>query len=49
MKKVEEKELEKLQQLNSEFVQCKNTVRRFRDSKIYDNFGNVQEIRSQFG
>ncbi len=48
MKKVEEKELEKLQQLNSEFVQAKTQLG---DLEIQKSMiiSNVQEIRSQFG
>ena len=48
MKKVKKEELEKLQQLNSEFVQAKTQLG---DLEIQKSMiiSNVQEIRSQFG
>tara|TARA_A100001201_G_scaffold140949_2_gene135192 strand:- start:228 stop:455 length:228 start_codon:yes stop_codon:yes gene_type:complete len=48
MKKVKKEELEKLQQLNSEFVQAKTQLG---DLEIQKSIiiSNVQEIRSQFG
>ena len=47
MKKVEEKELEKLQQLNSDFVKAKTQLG---DLEIQKSMiiSSVQEIRSQF-
>lgn len=47
MKKVEEKELEKLQQLNSDFVKAKTQLG---DLEIQKSviISSVQEIRSQF-
>lgn len=48
MKKVKKEELEKLQQLNSEFVQAKTQLG---DLEIQKSIiiSNVQEIRSHFG